>query len=209
MKTKTILIILITVLAVISLVFQSCQKDEEKNNELPICTFTDPRDGQIYNIVDIGTQTWFAENLNYETSNSWWYDNNSANGDVYGRLYTWDAALTVCPDGWHLPTDDEWIVITTYLGEAVAGGKMKETGTAHWNSPNIGATNSSGFTALPWGYRGSSGLFSGLGASGHWWSSSERSGTGAWSRYLYYDHGQVFRGNYYKAYGFSVRCLKN
>ena len=171
---------------------------------------TDPRDGQTYETVIIGSQTWMAENLNYETSNSWWYNNNSANGDVYGRLYTYDAALTACPDGWHLPSDAEWTVLTDYLGgESVAGGKMKEAGTAHWDSPNTGATNTSGFTAPPGGIRYSNGSFNYLGIGGFWSSSTEHSGTYAWYRSLYFDYGQVSRFYYYKAYGYSVRCLKN
>ncbi|MCD4726645.1 MAG: hypothetical protein K8R46_03215, partial [Pirellulales bacterium] len=173
-------------------------------------TFTDPRDGQTYNTVEIGSQTWFAENLNYVTTNSWEYDNSSANGDVYGRLYTWEAALTACPSGWHLPSDDEWTTLTDFLGgTGVAGGKMKEAGTSHWNSPNTGATNSSGFTALPGGYRGSSGSFGYLGRYGYWWSSTEYSGAGAWARHLTYGYGRVRRYGYDKAGGFSVRCLKD
>ena len=184
-------------------------------------TFTDPRDGQTYTTVDIGSQTWFAENLNYETANSWWYNNSSANGDIYGRLYNWDAALNACPSGWHLPSDEEWKTLEMALGMSQneaddtgwrgtdEGGKMKEAGTAHWNSPNTGATNSSGFTALPGGYRNSSGSFYYLGNYGYWWSSSEGSGTGAWGRYLGYGNVQVRRNLYDKTYGFSVRCLKN
>ena len=185
-------------------------------------TFTDPRDGQTYNIVTIGSQTWFAENLNYETANSWWYYNSSANGAIYGRLYTWDAALSACPSGWHLPSDEEWKTLEMALGMSQSeadvwgscgtdeGGKMKETGTTHWNSPNVGATNTSGFTALPGGYYdSSSGLFDSLGNYGSWWSSSEGSGMYAWHRDLGYDFGQVDRDFNNKSLGFSVRCLKN
>ena len=121
-------------------------------------TFTDPRDGQTYNTVEIGSQTWFSENINYAMTDSWWYDNSSANGDIYGRLYKWYPALTACPSGWHLPTDEEWTILTDFLGgENVAGGKMKEVGTTLWDSPNNGATNESGFTALPGGYRNTNG----------------------------------------------------
>ncbi len=180
-------------------------------------TFTDPRDGQVYNIVTIGTQTWFAENLNYQTTNSWWYDNSSANGDVYGRLYTWNAALTACPAGWHLPSDDEWCTLTQYIDPTVncnttgwsgtdCGYKMKST--SGWYS-NGNGSDAYGFTALPGGRRRSSGSFYGLGRYGGWWSSSEYSGTGAWYRLLFYDYDQVCRFSLDKAFGLSVRCLKN
>ena len=184
-------------------------------------TLTDPRDGQTYNLVTIGSQTWMAENLNYDTTNSWWYDNDSANGDIYGRLYTWDAALNACPSGWHLPSNVEWKTLEMALGMSQSeadntgwrgtdeGGKMKEAGTAHWNSPNTGATNSSGFTALPGGLRYSNGSFGYLGSYGYWWSSTEYSGTNAWYRLLNYYNAQVYRYSYNKTYGFSVRCLKN
>jgi uncharacterized protein (TIGR02145 family) len=177
-------------------------------------TFTDPRDDQTYTTIDIGSQTWFAENLNYNTgdgnNNSWCYDNNGSNCDIYGRLYTWEAATSACPDGWHLPSDDEWTTLIDFLGgEDVAGGKMKETGTTHWNSPNTGATNSSGFTALPGGYRNTSGGFYGKGYDGYWWSATGYSSTDAWSRRLYYDNDGVARLTYSKEDGFSVRCVRD
>ncbi len=188
---------------------------------LAINYFTDPRDGQTYKTVVIGSQTWFAENLNYEAADSWWYDSSSANGEVYGRLYTWDAALAACPGGWKLPTDNEWKMLEIYLGMSQSeadqtgwrgtdeGGKLKEAGTAHWNAPNTGATNSSGFTALPGGIRSSNGSFYSLGLDGRWWSSTESSGTNAWNRHLTYGYQQVRRTNSLKSSGFSVRCLKN
>ncbi len=134
---------------------------ETKSNYISVTSgietgsFTDPRDGQTYNTVKIGNQWWMAENLNYDAdTGSWCYNDNSSNCTTYGRLYDWATALTVAPAGWHLPTDAEWTVLTDYLGGlSVAGGKMKETGTTHWSSPNTGATNESGFTALPGGSR--------------------------------------------------------
>ena len=110
-----------------------------------------------------------------------YYNNSDANKDTYGALYTYAAATNgdndgttqgVCPTGWHLPGDAEWTELTDYIGgTSVAGGKMKETGTTHWNSPNTGATNESGFTALPGGRRDSSnGAFSNVGYYGYWWS---------------------------------------
>jgi uncharacterized protein (TIGR02145 family) len=178
-------------------------------------------DGNNYAVVTIGIQTWMGENLNYETTDSWWYDNSSANGDVYGRLYTWNAALYACPAGWHLPSDDEWKTLEMALGMSQSeadligyrgtdeGGKMKEAGTTHWNSPNTDATNSSGFTVLPGGYRGMDGYFLSLGYSGNWWSATEVNSYIAWGRYLFYDTARVNRSYHTKEGGFSVRCVRD
>ncbi len=173
--------------------------------------FTDSRDGQTYNTLQIGTQCWMAENLNYVTGNSWCYGNNSSNCDVYGRLYDWVTACNSCPSGWHLPTDAEWTVLTDYLGgESVAGGKMKEAGFTHWNSPNTGATNSSGFTALPGGRRDwGDGAFNLLGNYALFWSATEIDASNAWSRSLYHTNADVYRNGSNKSFGFSVRCVKD
>lgn len=172
-------------------------------------TMYDSRDGKTYKIVRIGTQTWMAENLNYNTSDSWCYDNSSSNCDKYGRLYTWQAARSACPPGWHLPSDAEWTQLVNYLGgEDVAGGKLKSTSL--WNSPNTGATNSSGFSAFPGGYRTTNGTFRQIGNYGYWWTSAEYS-SNAWYRSMYYDYGEVGRDySYYpQSYGFSVRCVRD
>jgi uncharacterized protein (TIGR02145 family) len=114
----------------------------------------------------------------------------------------------LAPTGYHIPTDAEWTTLTTFLGGVnVAGGKMKETGTAHWISPNNGATNSSGFTGLPGGYRFYDATFFYSGTYGFWWSWSEYDTTNAWLHALYYDYGRVDRSYDNKRYGFSVRCL--
>ena len=109
----------------------------------------------------------------------WAYDGNESNVATYGRLYTWYAVTdsrNVCPTGWHVPTDAEWTTLTTFLGgENVAGGKLKETGTTHWTTPNTGATNETGFTALPSGYRYIDGTFLTIFSMGIWWSSTEAS----------------------------------
>ena len=148
----------------------------------------------------------------------------TSNYTTYGVLYNWPAAMSgaasssadpsgvqgICPTGWHLPSDAEWTTLTTYLGgESVAGGKMKEAGESHWTSPNTGATNESGFTALPGGYRRSSGLFSYIGIHGRWWSSTGHSTNTAWHRDLYYHYCDVSRPSLSKDYGFSVRCLRD
>lgn len=197
----------------------------------------DTRDGQTYTTVQIGTQCWMAENLNVgnkidginEQSNNgtiekYCYDNTETNCDVYGGLYQWNEMISysitpgvqgICPIGWNLPTDAEWTNLTTFLGgESVAGGKMKSTGTIEegtglWASPNTGATNSSGFTALPGGVRRPDGSFDYVSGYGYWWSSSPSDASNAWYRYLYYYGADVGRNSNDKSYGFSVRCLKD
>ena len=192
---------------------------------------TDARDGKSYNTVLIGAQCWMAQNLNIgtringsqvQTNNQviekYCFGDLESNCDIYGGLYQWDEAMQyvttagvqgICPAGWHLPTDAEWTTLTTFLGgESVAGGKMKETGTTHWSSPNTGATNTSGFTALPGGNRGSNGSFYGLTYYAYFWSSSESSSSNAWYRILYYNSETVGQG-YTKSPGFSGRCLKD
>jgi uncharacterized protein (TIGR02145 family) len=151
------------------------------------------------------------------------YSNTPANSTTYGRLYNWYAvdnnAVTkvasnggknVCPTSWHVPNDAEWTTLTTYLGgESVAGGKLKESGTIHWAAPNTGATDETGFTALPGGYRSTSGPYSGIGYRAYWWSSTESATTFAWLRGMYYLNAIVYRNIDLKLWGFSVRCLKD
>jgi len=201
---------------------------------------TDPRDGHIYNTVQIGSQCWMAENLAYlpsvspssagsETSPYYYvYDYQgtdvsaakaTSNYQTYGVLYNWTAAMNgeassnsvpsgvqgACPAGWHLPSDAEWTVLTDHLGgTSVAGGKMKETGTIHWYSPNTGATNSSGFTAFPAGGRYYNGSFYNLRFIALFWSSTEDNSSYAWSRSLYCSGANVGRDHSYKSNGGAV-----
>ena len=173
-------------------------------------TFTDVRDGKTYKTVQIGKQIWMAENLSYNPGNgSWAYDNNSSNEAIYGRLYNWETAKTVCPSGWHLPSDSEWTQLTDYLGgEDIAGGKLKENGTSHWNPPNDGATNETGFTALPGGsyYYGT---FSYIGRYDTWWSATELNPIYAWYRIMSFGSSSVLRYYSNEESGFSVRCLRD
>ena len=203
------------------------------------CTGTPPADSiqrpcVILSSVQIGSQTWTKENLDVATyrngdpipevqdASTWanlitgawcYYANNTANGITYGKLYNWYAVNDprgLAPNGYHIPTDAEWTTLSTYLGgEPIAGGKMKEVGTSHWLSPNTGATNSSGFTGLPGGYRIYNGYFNNIGGSGYWWSSSEFNPNNAWFRWLVKDFGNVYRINSSKPTGFSVRCLRD
>jgi uncharacterized protein (TIGR02145 family) len=151
-----------------------------------------------------------------------WYNNNEADNKVtYGTLYNWYTINTgkLCPEGWHVPSDVEWHTLICYLGisrgrhnfieSASAGGKMKESGTMHWKSPNTGATNESGFTALPAGERGTDGTFYEINIDGFWWSSSEESSGTVLYRYVNFENSEVYRGPGYKQAGLSVRCIKN
>jgi uncharacterized protein (TIGR02145 family) len=172
-------------------------------------------DGNHYATVQIGTgksggQTWMAENLNYNTGNSWCPNGNTSNCNTYGRLYDWQTALGACPSGWHLPSDAEWTALTDFLGgESIAGGKMKEAGTAHWLPPPSGATNSSGFTALPGGWTDGNNGFGSIGSAALFWSSTEDSTSTAWSRILSSGGESVYRNgfNAFKYYGYSARCI--
>jgi uncharacterized protein (TIGR02145 family) len=165
------------------------------------------------------------------TTGAWCYYTGT-DGTIYGKLYNWyavkgitvkeDATPTaeqiaarkeLAPTGWHVPSDEEWTTLTTFLDQEAptgnVGGKMKETGEAHWYNPNTGATNSSGFTALPGGYRANDGSFYNIGNNGVWWSSTEHTTTYAGYRDLNFSNGNVYRNNYNKTFGFSVRCLRD
>jgi len=148
------------------------------------------------------------------TTGAWcYYNNDSATGSVYGKLYNWYAVHDprgLVPLGWHIPTDLEWTVLTGCLGgNAVAGGHLKDTGLLHWNSPNSGATNSSGFTAFGGGYRDATGPFNSLGFNGFWWTADSLSPNNAQYIYLYSYYEGVGRTTSSFKSGMSVRCLKN
>lgn len=182
-------------------------------------TFIDGRDGTTYKTIKIGNQTWMAENLNFNTnpvlfqgnpsllSDSWCYDGKNENCLKYGRLYIWGKAIEVCPAGWHLSTDAEWSTLIDYLGwEGVAGRKLKsKTG---WNSPNIVATNESGFSALPGGTGFPLNPLN-IGATGAWWTSSESTSEDAWYRNMVNTNNGVYRHSFNKTFGASVRCIKD
>jgi uncharacterized protein (TIGR02145 family) len=206
----------------------SCNKDSESNN-----TIKDV-DGNVYHIVKIGTQVWIAENLkttryndgtsiplvkdytdwaNLNSGGFCWYDNdsNSYKGD-YGALYNWNAVNTgkLAPVGWHIASDADWNILISYLGgDSVAGGKLKEKGTGHWAVPNAGATNESGFTAIPGGYRHIYGQFFEIGQSSNMWSSTNASTDEDYFRGIGYNYNDISRGAYNKRYGFSVRCVRD
>ena len=191
-------------------------------------------DGNDYHVIRIGNQLWTKENLKTTRyingtsiplvtgTSAWsalttpgycWYDNDmSAYKDTYGALYNWYTinAGNLCPSGWHVSTDEDWITLANYLGgQNEAGGKLKETGTTHWLSPNTGATNESDFTALPGGYRTDNGVFDNLRSTGYWWTSTSYTTPEAWYRNINNNESRLFRAFRVKKYGGSARCVRD
>ena len=157
------------------------------------------------------------ENWKNVKTGAWcYYENSEQNNQLYGKLYNWYAVTDtrgLCPIGWHIPSDDEWTILTKALGaNSIAGAKMKST--LGWYESPIGASgniaNTSGFNGLPSGHRyGDSGDFGDVGNTGNWWSSTQSSTEDAWIRYLNYTYGDAFRDDFSKRNGFSVRCLRD
>jgi uncharacterized protein (TIGR02145 family) len=211
-----------------------CKKDDNTENTPPK-TVTDI-DGNVYHTVTIGTQVWLVENLKTTkyrngdtisnvTDEIHWgslttgaycnYLNDTSYASTYGRLYNWYTVTdsrNIAPAGWHVPSNEEWTTLINFLGgDSVAGGKLKETGTAHWLSPNKGATNETGFTALPGGLKlpNDPNLhFAGIGSDGSWWSLGKTDLTVPWGIDIRsYESDARLMENFPVNYGFSVRCL--
>jgi len=210
-----------------------CKKDDNKPE-----TVIDV-EGNAYEIVTIGTQVWMAENLRTSSYNdgtaiplvtdatAWtnldspaycWNNNDEINlGVTYGAFYNFYAVdnasnggKNICPDGWHAATDAEWSTLVDYLGgNDLAGGKMKTTGTTYWNALNEGATNSSGFSALPGGDRWIDGQFYNRGINAHFWTATAVNLTDAWYRGLVCDDKNTYRYQDPKTNGFSIRCIRD
>ncbi len=191
-------------------------------------------EGNTYKTIEVGDQVWMAENLrvtqyndgtaipNVEDELNWknttspaysWYENKEGTYAIpYGALYNWYTINTgeLCPVGWHIPSVEEWETLILNLGDRpLAGGEIKEKGDTHWKSPNRNATNSSGFSALPGGFRNSGeGHFYQLGENGYWWSSSEKFDS-AWELKLNFNDGYTYIELGIPSNGNSIRCLKD
>jgi uncharacterized protein (TIGR02145 family) len=227
MKTKNrIWSYSLIVMGLIVMFTNSCEKDIVETTVKDI-------DGNIYNTIKIGDQTWMVENLkttklndgtnipNVTDDNEWyalstpgycWYDNQFTNNATYGALYNGYAVNTgkLAPIGWHVPTEANWSQLTDYLGgKLVAADKLKEIGTTHWQTPNEGATNETGFTALPGGICTSSGTFRSVGVFGFWWSATEYDSNNIWNYNMVYSTSCVSSNYLGKGAGFSVRCVKD
>jgi len=213
-------------------IFNNCEEDNDNPSNL---TATD-YDGNVYKTVQIGNQIWMAENLktikyndgtaiplitddeiwnSLNTPGYCWYDNDQTTyKNKYGALYNWYTVDTkkLCPAGWHIPSNDEWITLIIFAGgDKIAGGKLKEAGIIHWNSPNFGADNETGFTALPGGTRNDGGIFTSIGYAGFWWSSNEfdTNDLGAWGYDMDFGTSWVYEYGNGKYRGRSVRCIKD
>ena len=190
--------------------------------------------GNVYPTVVIGRQVWMSENLrawsyrdntiipkvtgntqwgNLTTDAYCWYSNDSlTNSKVYGAMYNWKTVESgkLCPSGWHVPTRAEFDSLTAYLGgSSVAGGKLKESGTSHWDSPNTGGTNSSGFKGVPGGYRNIAGIFDNVRSFGYYWTSTQSSSTDAYHVLLSNSAAELYYYGASKVNGYSVRCLRD
>src|ERR1035437_6850420 len=206
------------------------------NNVIAVTPFLYDNTGTAYYVKGVGFQIWMGGNLattNYNdgtsipnvtdqatwralTTPAWcWYNNSDVNREMgYGALYNWYTINTgkLCPTGWHVPSTGEWVKLVTFLGDSLtAGGKLKEAGTAHWASPNINATNETGFSALPGGLRDNTGGFDDIGITGLWWSTTvNHSYTNvSWNRIMHSDNAYAYINASVWPYGCSVRCLQN
>ncbi|HPH81405.1 MAG TPA: FISUMP domain-containing protein [Flavobacteriales bacterium] len=193
------------------------------------------QEGNVYKTISIGSQEWMAENLkasiyrngdviatnlidsewpiaNDSNIGAWaYYNNNSLYNCPYGKLYNWSAvndSRNVCPAGWHVPSDAEWATLSAYLvNDSLTGGKLKSSGLDYWISPNLDASNESGFSSLPGGARFAGGIYSEMGYSGYWWSATEYATDFAWGRMLSYDSGLIQINGSSGQVGCSVRCV--
>jgi uncharacterized protein (TIGR02145 family) len=215
------------ILILIPLVISCDTKDRTPD---PVTDF----EGNTYKTLQIGDQVWMAENLKstvfsdgteiplVSSAAAWgelttpgycWYNNDEpANKDIYGALYNYYAVSSgiLCPDGWHVPSANDWQDLRASLGDtATAGGKLKEEGTNHWNIPNTGAENSTGYTALPSGIRYFEGTYNSFALFTAFWSSTESDNNKALYLSLYYKDAAAAMNKTSKKDGFSVRCIKD
>jgi uncharacterized protein (TIGR02145 family) len=228
--------LLITGFLIISIA--GCKKDETSPEPKPepiplVQKFTDI-DGNVYDTVHIGTQIWLKQNLkvtryrngdtilNVRDNTEWQYkitgaccdyNNNATYSSTYGKIYNFYAIIdsrNIAPYGWHVPSDAEWMTLINYLGgDNIAADKLKETGSAHWTAPNTGASNESGFTALPGGNRNYNGGFADIENFGYWWSATLRYSYSAWFQGIYCGSATVHRDAYPMSGGLSIRCIKD
>jgi len=243
MKTQLSKLALAVAIGLVLTFTFSCSSDDDGGNEPSggMSSSSGDSDNNKCNSIatcktkQIGSQNWLAENLNIDVSGSVCFGNDPANCTKYGRLYNWATAMAlppscnssscaskikakhqgICPSGWHIPSDDDWDELISYVessnGCGVCAGRYLKA-TSGWNDYNIKSGNGDdkyGFTALPGGYGSSDGSFNYVGDYGNWWSSNESNSYYAYYRFMYYNRELVGYINYGKDYLHSVRCLQN
>ncbi len=204
-KIHSLIIICISIVSIFSF---SCGDDIEPLQKIDTCK---DANGYIYKTVRIGNQIWMAENLratkstNNEDIVAYAPNNDTSLLAVYGRLYDWQSARKACPNGWHLPTKEEWETLCNFLGDNGAA-KLKETGTTHWTSPNLSATNIYGFTAVPAGYKATG--FHNIRFCAFYWADTQDVNNTAW-HYFFCDGANINRQSIDTNYSLSVRCIQD
>lgn len=228
---KTIKAFSLIMMGILCLCAVGCKPKPPADPTPVLGSMTDTRDDQTYPTVQLGDQTWLAKDLNYETGTSRCYNNDPANCEIYGRLYSWEASKTVCPAGWHLGSDQEWSTFIKFLDpdadtqsdksvveESIwAGCMLKATGnlrdqTGLWNYPNVGATNSSKFSAVPGGVCYDDGSCDVMGRHAIYWTSTENDNNKVWFRVLDYGLKSIYRAeegqwSMKRETSLSVRCI--
>jgi len=169
-------------------------------------SFSDGRDGKKYKTVKFDNQTWMAENLNFNANGSKCYENQESNCQKYGRLYNWETAKSACPEGWHLPSDEEWGILVDFAGGNSEAGTVLKASSG-WED-NGNGSDAFGFSALPGGAGDPGGDFGGVGKGGVWWSATVY-GTYAWYRDVRYYYAKVGRDKLDRTHLFSVRCVQD
>lgn len=211
MKLKTKLGILLISISSVMLYVGCSSSDSSISAPEENGTLIDSRDEKKYKTVKIGDQIWMAENLNYETNDSYCYNDSIENCKKYGRLYTWEASLNACPGGWHLPTKEEVEDLLEYIGGQEIAGKMLKstTGWAEYYGENGNGVDAFGFNAIPAGDRYDDSSFNYAGKYANFWSTTEDGEYYAYSWYLSYADEEADLLDYYKGPAYSVRCLRD
>ena len=172
-----------------------------------IGSFTDGRDGRAYRTTKIGNKTWMADNMNYQTGDSWCYLGAVSNCDKYGRLYNWNTAKAVCPAGWHLPTYKEWEDLIAAVGGSSGAGKKLKAASGWGSGGSYNGTDLYGFSALPGGLRSNEGVNVDVGYGGYWWTSTDNESGVVYGRRIIYTSDNVSEVQWDADYSLSVRCV--
>jgi len=183
----------------------SCLKDKSSSSS-STDTFTDTRDNKSYKFVKIGAKTWMTKNLEFNAKDSKCYENLNGHCATYGRLYNWATATTACPEGWRLPSQNEWVEMYNYVW---SDKNCKDCDAKHLKATSANGLDSYGFSALLGGMGLSDGTFSDVGVEGYWWSKTKFDDSMAFGRNMSYDYDYAGWENENMSYFFSVRCIKD